>query len=108
MRVMTELAIVFLPGGLPDVAEPDAATLDRWRRRYRVALDRLREAGIKTIADEASGAETYVALRAKWDRYLAAFADHMVHSMDQIDPVGANPDRATERPEFTQRLRAAG
>jgi hypothetical protein len=108
MHTLTELAIAFLPGGLPDAPEPDAQTIERWRQRYQAGVARLREAGIQTLADEINGAETYVALRAKWNRYLFAFADYMVHPMDQIDPVGADPAGAADRPDFSRRLRAAG
>jgi hypothetical protein len=110
MALLTELAMVFLPGGLPSDAgaEPDAQAIDRWKRRYRVALARLQQAGIQTVADESTGVENYVSLRARWDRYLVAFADHMLHPMDLIDPVGSDPDRAPSRPEDSPRLRAAG
>ena len=109
MTMLTELAMVFLPGGLPqEPSGPDPQTLERWRRRYHAAVVRLRQAGIRTIADEQNGADTYVALRARWDRYLTAFADHMLHPMSQIDPVGNNPALADDHPDFEQRLRAAG
>jgi hypothetical protein len=108
MSMLTELATVFLPQGMPEEPEPDAATRARWIERYHCAIDRFREAGIKTIADKRQGEEIYVSLRARWDRYLRAFAEHMVHPMDQVDPVGTNPTRAERRPEFEQRLRAAG
>jgi hypothetical protein len=109
MITLAELAVTFLPGGLPDqFPEPDEATRQRWKRRFHIACQRLRQAQIRTIADEQNGAETYCALRARWDRYLAAFADHMLHEMDVIDPVGSNPDRALSQPHFEQRLRAAG
>ena len=107
MRTVTELSIVFLPQGLPQ-GEPDPQTIERWRRRYAAALRRLRQAGITTIADEAAGAEVYITLRAQWDRYVHAFAEHMIHPMDQIDPAGEHPEDVKDRPEFEQRLRAVG
>jgi hypothetical protein len=109
MRLLTLLAASFLPGGLPqDSHGPDPATLDRWRRRYSAALRRLRQAGIQTIADEQAGAEVYVSLRARWDRYITTFADWMAHDMDTIDPAGARPESADQRQDFRTRLRAAG
>jgi hypothetical protein len=109
MHLLTLLAVSYLPGGLPDAPEePDEATLERWRRRYAAALRRLRQAGIDTAADEAAGAEVYVSLRARWDRYIVAFADYMAHGMAEIDPVGSNPEVTDERQEFRTRLRAAG
>ena len=107
MRTVTELSVVFLPQGLPE-GEPDPNDVERWRRRYAVALRRLREAGIQTIADEAAGADNYVTLRAQWDRYVHAFAAHMIHPMDVIDPAGERPDEIEGRQEFAQRLRAVG
>ena len=107
MRTVTELSIVFLPQGLPE-GEPDPQTIERWRRRYAAALKRLRQAGIATIADESAGAETYITLRAQWDRYVRAFAEHMIHPMEQIDPAGEHPEDVKDRPEFEQGLRAVG
>lgn len=109
MHLMTLLAVSFLPGGLPESPnEPDAQTLDRWRRRYAAACRRLRQANIETMADEEAGAEVYCSLRARWDRYVAAFARHMAQDMETIDPVGFNPAKADERQEFSARLRAVG
>jgi hypothetical protein len=55
MRLLASVDDVLLPRGLRDApaAEPDAATLDRWRRRYQAGLRRLRQAGLRTIADES-------------------------------------------------------
>jgi hypothetical protein len=108
MRMLTILADSFLAGGVPEGPEPDAQTTARWRARYHAAVRRLRQADIRTLADERAGAETYVALRAKWDRYVAAFADHMAHDLAAIDPAGMNPESADERQEFRTRLRSAG
>jgi hypothetical protein len=68
--------------------EPDAATKDRWRRRYRVALQVIRAAGLTTVADESAGAEKYVSLRARWDCYIRSLAPHMGYRQEEIDPVG--------------------
>ena len=88
---------------MPDPpAAPDAETRERWGRRYRTALQRLREAGVET-ADEAAGAEQYVALRARWDRYIRALAPAMAYRPHEIDPVGAAPDPAGRRPAIPAR-----
>jgi hypothetical protein len=110
MRMLTLLSVSFLPGGMPepDEREPDPQTQDRWRRRYHAAARRLQQAGIATIADVRSGADTYVALRARWDRYVRAFAEHMLDSMDNIDPAGEHPQTIDERQAFPTRLRSAG
>ena len=107
MRTLVELSIVFLPDGIPE-KEAAPEVVARWRARYQAAVRRLRHANITTMPDEQAGEEVYVSLRARWDRYVAAFADHMMHTMDVIDPAGANPDSIADRPEFTQRLRAVG
>jgi hypothetical protein len=105
----TLLAASFLPGGMPEPqGGADASTRDRWRERYLAAVRRLREAGIETNRDEANGAETYAALRSRWDRYVKAFADHMLHDLDTIDPAGTHPETADQRPPFATRLRSAG
>jgi hypothetical protein len=109
MRMMVLLADSFLPGGVPEpVGEPDEATRDRWRRRYFAGVRRLRQAGIKTIADEEAGATVYVSLRQRWDNFVGHFGRYMAQDLDNIDPIGCDPDRAQVRQEFRTRLRAAG
>jgi hypothetical protein len=110
MHLMTLLGATFLPKGLPDPVQeaPDDATLERWRRRYFAAARRLRQAGIQTNDDEQNGAETYIALRARWDRHIAAIAEHMAHDYETIDPAGTDPESIDERQDFRTRLRSAG
>ncbi len=109
MHMLTLLSEGFLPSGATQsIGEPDEATIQRWRHRYLAGLDRLKQAGVRTIRNEQEGAETYIALRARWDRYIKAFADHMAHDMVNIDPVGANPKSVRDRQQFDLRLRSAG
>jgi hypothetical protein len=111
MRLLTSIDEVLLPHGLRDAAAaaPDAATLDRWRRRYHAGLRRLREAGLRTIADERQGFEIYVSLRAQWDGLVAGLADFMAVDARLADPVGTDPQSAAERPDFAAaRLHSAG
>ncbi|MEA2710397.1 MAG: hypothetical protein QOF78_2998 [Phycisphaerales bacterium] len=107
MRTVAELAIVFLPGGLPQ-GEPTAEAIDRWRRRYHAARARLRQAGIQTMSDADAGEAVYINLRARWDRYIVVFADHMLEEMEVIDPAGTHPESLADRPDFRERLRAVG
>jgi len=109
MHLMAMLAMSFLPQQLPQVNDEqiDAQTQERWRRRFHAGVRRLRQAGIKTIDDEENGAQTYIALRARWDRFISSFAEHMGHDMTNIDPAGTRPESADERQEFRTRLRAA-
>jgi hypothetical protein len=83
--------------------------LDRWRHRYHAGLRRLREAGLRTIADERKGFEVYVSLRVKWDRLVTLFAEFTAVDAHNADPVGTDPQSATERPDFADaRLHSAG
>ncbi len=108
MMLVTTLEDTFLPEGKPEpAASPDEQTRDRWHRRYRAGLRRLRQAGIQTMKDEQSGAEAYVALRSRWDAYIRALAPALAYSMDEIDPVGSTPESTDERGEFRTRLRFA-
>jgi hypothetical protein len=109
MHLMRLLAVSFLPGGAPDnEPEPPPELLEQWRKRYFAAVARLREAKIETMADEQAGAEVYCSLRARWDRYVREFAEHMAHDFAAMDPAGSRPERAGERQPFETKLRAAG
>lgn len=109
MRMLTMLAVAFLPGGLPETAHaPDAQTLERWRARYFAARRRLAQAAIPLLPDQEAGAQNYVALRARWDRYIVHFTRFLAHDMEQVDPAGGNPGDSDERQEFNIRLRSAG
>jgi hypothetical protein len=110
MHLLSLLSMAFLPQLLPQVTEQqiEEEQEERWRRRYFAGVRRLRQAGIRTISDEQNGAQTYISLRAKWDRFISAFADHMCHDMENIDLVASRPDDADQRQEFKTRLRAAG
>jgi hypothetical protein len=105
MRLLTAVSMTFLPGGMPDGhEEPDPETRERWRRRYFAAIRRLRQAGIATIADERQGLEIYLSLRARWERYIEAFARFLAQEMDDLDPSGAHPEWSDDRDEFDVRL----
>jgi hypothetical protein len=109
MHTLTLLAMSFLPDGMPENAPPpEPQTIELWRRRYLAALDRFRQAGIQTIADESLGFENYLALRTRWDRFITTFAQHMAHDIRNIDPAGSDPQRIEERQPFATRLRSAG
>jgi hypothetical protein len=106
-RLAITLMNAFL-GGPPDPPDAvDPAAAERWERRYYAALRRLRQADIKTVADEAEGAATYVALRAEWDYLIADLAPQLGFSMEEIDPEGSHPEQSDERDEFAARLRSA-
>lgn len=89
--------------------QPDAATRERWRSRYRAAVRRFKEAGIKTFPDEESGFQIYAALRSEWEPDAWRLAQAMLHDPAELDPAGARPqETADERPDFRARLHSAG
>lgn len=99
--LLKTVADIFFPGNNSDSPEPsDAQTRERWRRRYFAALHRFRQAGIETVANEQSGAETYVSLRAEWDHYITMLAPALGYTMDEIDAAGSRPASAAEREQL--------
>jgi hypothetical protein len=105
MILVARLAETFLPYDLPDPnRRPDEETRARWRRRYRAALRRLRQAGIQTIADEEAGAGLYCSLRARWDPHVQNLAPALAYRIDEVDPAGCYPESTERRPEFRSRL----
>jgi hypothetical protein len=79
----TLLPAAFQPGRLP---APDAAELERWRRRYRRALERFGAEGIRVTADPQSGAERYVRMRREWDAHVKALARFLVRDWKEVAP----------------------
>ena len=64
MLLVGTLEQVFLQTDPAQLGSPPAAgARQRWRTRYMAALERMRQAGIKTIADPDTGFEIYVSLR---------------------------------------------
>jgi hypothetical protein len=105
MLLVTMLEDVFVPGqAAPPRSLADAGTRERWRLRYMAALERLREAGIKTIADPAAGFEAYVSLREQWDGHIARLRPSMKYEADEIDSPTCRPELAGARPPFEHRL----
>jgi len=105
-RLLNNLFESFLHGPPEEPTAIDPVAAERWRARYYAALRRLREAGIKTIADEEEGAASYVALRLRWNYLIAELAPRLGYSMAEIDPEGSHPGASDDRPEFNARLRS--
>lgn len=101
MRLLASVDDVLLLCGhrRTPAARPDAATVERWRRRYHAGLLRLREAGLRTIADERLGFDVYVSLRAEWDQLVAVLAEFMAVDARSADPVGTDPRSTTDHPD---------
>ncbi len=105
MLLVRMLEDVFLHGAQRQLRSPDADARERWRTRYMAALERMRQAGIKTIADPAHGLETYVGLRERWDGPIARLRASMLYEADEIDKPTYRPEVNAARPSFEHRLR---
>jgi hypothetical protein len=104
--LVSTLEEVFVAG--EPAEEPSAADVEarsRWRTRYMAALNRMQEAGIKTIADPAAGFETYASLREGWDGHIARLRASMLYAADEIDAPTYRPELMDARPPFEHRLR---
>jgi hypothetical protein len=106
MLLVGMLEEVFLPGQRAQLRSPvDAGDRERWRTRYTGALERMREAGIKTITDPVTGFETYVSLRERWDGDIARLRASMLYEAEEIDAPTYCPEVVGARPPFEHRLR---
>jgi hypothetical protein len=86
MRLLSTLEGTFVArDGDTRRPDPDAATRERWRRRYLDGVRRFREAGIATTQDERAGADAYIALRACWNAPVTRLAPALGYDSDQID-----------------------
>jgi hypothetical protein len=106
MLLVGMLEEVFLRGEpAPRPSRADAGDRERWRTRYVAALDRMQEAGIKTIADPTAGFETYVSVRERWDGHIVRLRASMMYEADEIDAPTHRPEVVGARPPFERRLR---
>jgi hypothetical protein len=106
MLLVRMLEEVFLHGPPAQLRSPaDARAREQWRTRYMAALERMRQAGIKTIADPATGFETYVSLRERWDGHIQRLRASMLYEAGEIDGPTYSPEVAGARPPFERRLR---
>jgi hypothetical protein len=105
MLLVGMLEAVFLHGHPPRVdAETDAGDRERWRTRYMSAIERMRQAGIKTIIDPAIGFETYASLRERWDGHISRLRESMLYEAEEIDEPTNRPEVVRARPSFEHRL----
>lgn len=95
-------------GAAEEAPRPSAEDVDRWNRRYRAAVRRLRDAGVATTDDEAAGAANYVALRSRWQQQLLRAMQLMAYSPEEIDPTAYCPESSDERAPFAVRRHAFG
>jgi hypothetical protein len=108
MMLVTTLENTFLPTGAPhrDV-HPDEQTRNCWRARYRVAVLRLRQAGIQTTDDSEAGADAYISCRMQWDHHIANLAPSMGYSLGEID-TAVSALGSEGQPERSRILRIPG
>lgn len=91
------MAETFLSGAKPDEPkQPDAGTLDNWRRRYFAALRHFEAANIEIVRDREAGFRAYVKLRSEWNHYVIALAPQMAFEIDEIDTAGNGSESAAE------------
>jgi hypothetical protein len=106
MLLVRTLEDVFVrnPPAQPE-SPADARTREQWRTRYMAALERMRQAGIKTIADPEAGFETYVSLRERWDAHIVRLRASMMYEAAEIDEPTYRPEVVRARRPFELRLR---
>ncbi|HET9683228.1 MAG TPA: hypothetical protein VFP15_03945 [Gemmatimonadaceae bacterium] len=95
-------------GAADEARQPSAEDIERWSRRYRAAVRRLRDAGVATTDDEAAGAANYVALRSRWHLQLMRAMQMMAYSPEEIDPMAHCPESSDARAPFAVRRHAFG
>jgi hypothetical protein len=91
------LSTTFVPSHVAGPGAIDAGTQEIWRRRYRQAVARLQQAGIRTTTDERTGAAAYELLRSEWDFYIRAMAPELGYSKEDIDHATATAGTAQPR-----------
>jgi len=105
MLLVSMLEEVFLGGPAQASNAANRGARERWRPRYMAALERMRQAGIKTVADQTDGFETYVSLRERWDGHIARLRASMLYEAGEIDAPTDRPEVVGARPPFEHRLR---
>lgn len=82
-QLLGGVAETFLPQQPGEVGELKGDTEAQWRAHYRQVAAALRAEGV-TVAEDAAGADRYVALRRQWGAYVVAFADYMAYEWAEI------------------------
>jgi hypothetical protein len=59
-----------------------------------------------TRQHKTAGAECYVSLRTHWHRHITTLAPSMAYSINDVDPVGSDPESTDARQEFRGGLRS--
>ncbi len=107
MSLLVMLADAFLDKSILDeIPEMTEEIRQRWHERYRLGLQRMRNAKVATIQDEAMGAVNYLELRSRWHRYIQRLAVHMSHDLAVVDPNGSDPSAIEMHQSLDHRLHA--
>lgn len=93
--------------GHPRGDEERPADERRWRKRYRLNLSRLGEAGIKTREDAERGFEEYRELRKQWEDKLQRLANYLGYDWDEITG-DLDPDYAVNEEKEEPAAQAPG
>jgi len=105
MLLVGTLEEVFLGGPAQGPYAVHAGARERWRTRYTAALERMRQAGINTVADPAAGFGTYMSLRERWDGHIARLRASMLFEPGEIDAPTDRPEVVGAGRTFEHRLR---
>jgi hypothetical protein len=70
---------------------------DEWRRRFAVAVEQFRAAGLQ-VRDDPGAADEYVRWRREWDGPLSALTSAMLYDRGQIEPFRAGTTCGPSRP----------
>ena len=105
MLLVGTLEEVFLGGPAQGSNVADTGVRERWRTRYTAALERMRQAGIKTVSDPSAGFDTYVSLRERWDGQIARLRASMLYEAGEIDAPTDRPEVVGAGRAFQHRLR---
>lgn len=90
LKLVTTLHGTFLTSNSPpSTGLTDAASRERWGKRYLDARRRFQQAGISVTSNEQAGLTAYLESRSCWDSMVMALAPAMKFEPGEIDPAGS-------------------
>ncbi len=84
LYTLRELAGSFMKESMAQNAS--LSSKQEWRQWYFRATKILEVHGIKTVSDVEEGANSYIRMRTEWNSEIAAFAEYMGYSWNEIMP----------------------
>lgn len=89
-KLVTTLHRTFLSSNSPPSGGlTDAASTERWGKRYLDARRRFQQAGIAVTSNEQAGLAAYLDSRKSWDSMVMALAPAMKFEPSEIDPAAS-------------------